>query len=446
MSPSVPPPLDESPLRQALREEVNRAVEKGARHTFTLTALAGIGAGLAALITRQHIWRLGALFSLFCARYALVLWRAGRQRKVQGKARDVYALPLALLPSLYFLVAEWTYVDGAAAFITGPVSYAYLFFVVITGFLFSFRLSMAAGVLAAAGFIGCFLVARSGLSEVQTSNVLLYEDLTSPAVAGFKALVFVATGAAVGAIGRMAQRLLLRTLVEERQRSRLQRLFGQYVTGVVSDRLLERAAEGSGERVEVVILFSDLRGFSSFAEGRAPAEVVQRLNAYLEHMVAAIQAQGGVVDKFIGDAVMAVFGGLVALDEPCRNAVRAAHDMRARLATLNEGGLHVGEVIQGPIGSHDRKEFTAIGDTVNTAARLEDLTKRLPSRILMTDAVFGRLDDDTKRSFVPLGDIRVKGKEERLTVFGLEARESGEASDGRPPRARERPVSGPPNS
>jgi adenylate cyclase len=433
MRPSIPPPLDRSPIREALREEVNRAVERGAQIALGLTALVGAVAGLFALVSGDRLWRLGAVFAWIAAAYALVLWRAGRARRVQGASRYAFALPLALLPSAYFLVAEALYRDGAAAFINGPVSYVYLFFVVITGFLFSFRVSAAAGLLAAVGYFACYLIALPGLERIETSNALLHQSLTSPVVAGFKAFVFAGTGTAVGAIGRMTQRLLLRTLAEERDKSRLQRLFGQYVTGVVSDHLLRQAAAGAGQRVEVVILFSDLRGFSTFAEGRDPADVVRRLNAYLQRMVSAIQAEGGVVDKFIGDAVMAVFGGLVALDHPCSNAVRASHAMRARLAELNrewadaglEGfqngiGLHVGEVIQGPIGSHDRKEFTAIGDTVNTAARLEDLTKTMPSRILMSEAVYARLGEAERAPFVPLGDIRVKGKSEPVAVYGLD--------------------------
>ncbi len=433
MSRLLPLPLDDTPIRGALREEVNRAVEKGAQHTFGLTALSGSIAGVIALLSGDQIWRLGALFSLICAAYALVLWRAGRAHRVQGQQRYVFMLPLAILPSAYFIAAEWLYVDGAAAFITGPVSYCYLFFVVITGFTFSFRVSVASGFAAAVGYFCCYLMAQPGLGNVQTTNVLLYQDLNSTVVAGFKALVFICTGLAVGTIGHLGKRLVLRTLFEERDKSRLQRLFGQYVTGVVSDRILRRAAEVSGDRVEVVILFSDLRGFSSFAEGRDPAVVVQRLNAYLERMVAAIQAEGGVVDKFIGDAVMAVFGGLVAVDHPCRRALRAAHGMRAGLADLNAQwadaglesfengiGLHVGEVIQGPVGSHDRKEFTAIGDTVNTAARLEELTKTLPSRILMSEAVYAQLDERGRAPLTPLGEIRVKGRSQPVTVFGLQ--------------------------
>lgn len=427
------PPRDgESSIREAFHEGVNRALARGALYAVALAIVTGLGAGLMALVSGDPLWRLGALFGLVAAAYAALVWRAARAGRVRGRLRYLLVVPFALLPTAYFLTAEAVYLDGAASFITGPVSYAYLFLIAVSGFLLSFRVAFVTGLVAAAGFVVCFVVARPGLLAVQSDNPLLVADLTSPWIAGFKALIFVATGVAVGGAGNLARRLMVKKLGEEREKLRLEHLFGQYVTGVVSERLLAYAAEGGGERVEVVILFSDLRGFSTFAEGRDPAEVVERLNAYLERMVLAIQAEHGVVDKFIGDAIMAVFGGLVALDSPCRSAVRAAIRMRDSLAELNaewraagiEGfengiGLHVGEVVHGPIGSHARKEFTAIGDTVNTAARLEDLTKTLPSRILVTEVVHARLEPAEQAAFEPLGQVTVKGKSEPVVVYGL---------------------------
>jgi class 3 adenylate cyclase len=255
--------------------------------------------------------------------------------------------------------------------------------------------------------------------------------LTSPFVAGMKATVMIGTGLITGAVSLFSRGLLLRSLEEQRQKESAQRLFGQYVGGVVSERILGQAAESRGERVEVVVLFSDLRGFSSFAEGRDPAEVVDRLNAYFERMVDAINQQRGVVDKFIGDAIMAIFGGIVPLENPCEAAVRAALGMREALGELNaewteQGieafdngiGLHLGEVLQGPIGSRDRKEFTAIGDAVNSAARLEGLTKDNETSILITAAVYERLSADLRAGFNPLGDVSVKGKREMLVIYG----------------------------
>jgi len=149
-------------------------------------------------------------------------------------------------------------------------------------------------------------------------------------------------------------------------------------------------------------------------------------------MVEAVAKSGGVVDKFIGDAVMAVFGGVLPLVDPCAAALEAARQMRARLATLNASwreaglepldngiGLHAGEVLMGAIGSRRRKNFTVIGDVVNTAARVEGLTRQLPEPILLTGAVWQHLSDEQRRGCVPRGSHKVKGRVAEVEIYGV---------------------------
>jgi class 3 adenylate cyclase len=220
---------------------------------------------------------------------------------------------------------------------------------------------------------------------------------------------------------------------EERERQALNGLFGQYVSTQVRDKLVREKAGLQGEKVTVAVLFSDLRGFTTFSETKTPAELVTRLNQYFDRMVAAISANGGVVDKFIGDAVMAVFGGVLPLERPADSALAAARAMRAELAALNAQwkalglepldtgiGIHFGEVLQGPIGSAQRKEFTVIGDTVNTASRLEGATKELHSPIVLSAAAAEALAPDARATLTPLGEVRLKGKEKPVVVFGAQ--------------------------
>ena len=149
-------------------------------------------------------------------------------------------------------------------------------------------------------------------------------------------------------------------------------------------------------------------------------------------MVEAITADKGVVDKFIGDAVMAVFGGVLDLENPCDSALSAALSMKKALATLNaswEGindtkfrngiGIHYGEVLQGTIGSSERKDFTVIGDTVNTASRIEGLTKNYTYSILVTAAFYAKLSEANKNRCVALESVKVKGKEESIMIYGV---------------------------
>ena len=170
---------------------------------------------------------------------------------------------------------------------------------------------------------------------------------------------------------------------------------------------------------------ADLRGFTPLAETKDPEELTQLLNAYFAEMVAAVNAHGGMVDKFIGDAVMAVFG-LGGDEDHALKAVRCAIEMRSRLENFNsercEGdklrngiGLHSGEVVAGLIGSPDRLEFTVIGGAVNVAARLEAQARPPLPPVLMSAAVAERLAG--RLELVPTGAVSLKGLSDEIETY-----------------------------
>lgn len=223
---------------------------------------------------------------------------------------------------------------------------------------------------------------------------------------------------------------------EERQRTYLQKLFGRYVSEEVVEKLLStgRIPDLGGEELPVAVLFSDIRNFTTISEQLRPAEVVEMLNVYLSRACEPILEQGGTIDKFIGDAIMAVFGSPVPYPDHARRACRAAlaltkiaADFRAWMETrfpdrhLPEFkigvGIHSGAAVIGNIGSPRRTEFTAIGDTVNAASRLEGQSKTLGWTIVVSA--------DTVRaagSEVVTGrqaEVQVKGRTEPLEVFEL---------------------------
>jgi class 3 adenylate cyclase len=218
----------------------------------------------------------------------------------------------------------------------------------------------------------------------------------------------------------------LRLTGEERERSRMRQVFGRYVADEVVEVLLadDRKLDLSGDTKLVTVLFSDVRGFTTISEKLTAHEVVEMLNAYFTRVCEPILAQGGTVDKYIGDAVMAVFGSPVAYPDHARRAVRAALGMAHEAAQFrgwmaqrfpdrglhefNIGvGLHTGEAVIGNIGTPKRQEFTAIGDTVNTASRLESATKELKCVIAASAATVEAAGAGVRT-----------GKEETLTVKG----------------------------
>ncbi len=204
------------------------------------------------------------------------------------------------------------------------------------------------------------------------------------------------------------------------------------VTPVLPPSVSPRQAEGGadylqGQEREIAILFADLRGFTTLAEHKLPYDVVFILNRYFAAMGAAVEASGGRLDKFIGDGVMALFGIERGPESGSRNALAAARAMAERLEDLNRAlandlktplrigiGIHVGPVIVGEMGYGSVTSVTAIGDAVNTASRLETMTKEFGAQLVISDPVAQLASLDTK-SFAS-HRIEVRGREEGLTV------------------------------
>ena len=217
-----------------------------------------------------------------------------------------------------------------------------------------------------------------------------------------------------------------------RERDRVKEVFGRYIATQVSDRILKGDVNLGGEAREVTILFSDIRNFTAMSEDMAPQQVVAFLNAYFSEMVEAVFEQGGVLDKFLGDGLMAVFGSLGDQPDHALRAVRAALRMKALLGKINgeraiEGkppiaigvGIHTAEVIVGNIGSARRLEYTVIGDGVNTSSRVQALNKEFGTTILITETTFDAVGHEFECRVMP--DTRIRGKQRPLKFYEVVA-------------------------
>jgi len=228
-----------------------------------------------------------------------------------------------------------------------------------------------------------------------------------------------AAGASLLSLACMRGIEVLRNLAERR---RLRRSFGGYVSPAVMDEILRGGIrpDGAGAQRFVCALFSDIRSYTTRSEGMSPPEIIAFLNRYFEGVVAAVHDHGGTVISFMGDGIMAIFGAPQDLENPCESAFVAAHAMLESIRELNsqleaEGvepiavgiGLHAGEAVAGHVGSRSRHDYTAIGDVVNVASRLEGSTKETGYRIVVSKEVAERLVD--RSSLVPLGKMAIKG-------------------------------------
>jgi adenylate cyclase len=255
-----------------------------------------------------------------------------------------------------------------------------------------------------------------------------------PAFAAFERdWLLPAAGLQVGIAAAFLITLGLRLTGEERERKRIRQMFGRYVSDEVVAMLLaeNRRPDLGGEALTVTVLFSDIRNFTTISEKLTAHEVVEMLNAYFTLVCEPILAQGGTVDKFVGDAVMAIFGSPVQHPDHARRALRAALGMAQAAGEFRQWmvarfpgkglpefgigiGLNTGEAVIGDIGTPRRKEFTAIGDTVNAASRLESATKDLQCVILAGESTLRAAGPGVKTG--KADDIKVKGKAAPLRV------------------------------
>ncbi len=229
--------------------------------------------------------------------------------------------------------------------------------------------------------------------------------------------------------------------VEGREKRKMTRLFGRYVSKDVFDQLVmdPSLARLGGQRREMTVLFSDIRGFTTVTERGEPEDIVETLNDYFTRMVELVFLHKGTLDKFVGDMVMALFGA--PLDDPdhADHAVETALDMVTALAELNERwqaagratldlgiGINTGPMIAGNIGSEAIMSYTVIGDAVNLGARLESLNKEYGTRIIISEATRRQL----KRHYDlrALGEVVVKGKSQAVAIFEVVGRSAESTS------------------
>lgn len=224
--------------------------------------------------------------------------------------------------------------------------------------------------------------------------------------------------------------LIYRYFFGEKERAQMKKIFSKYVSRDVLDVILKdpEAVRLGGEEKEVTVFFSDIRGFTTLSEKTTPQELVLILNQYFTAMTEEVLRRRGVLDKYIGDAIMAFWGAPVEDQNQADNALMASLAMIKKLKILNEKfkskgkpeinigiGLYTGPAIVGNIGAETRFDYTVIGDTVNVASRLEGLNKEFKTNIIIGESTKNKLRG--QYSFQSLGSVSVKGRKEPLNIY-----------------------------
>ena len=214
------------------------------------------------------------------------------------------------------------------------------------------------------------------------------------------------------------------------EREKMKDAFGKFVNRELAEQAMKGEIKLGGERVNAAVFFSDIRSFTAISEKLEPEEVVEFLNEYMTRMVRCVNETQGVVDKYIGDAIMAIWGAPVSRGNDIENAINGALMMRKELIEFNQGrgdekkplikigcGINYGPVLAGQIGSEDRMEYTVIGDAVNLASRIEALNKPFKTDILITEESYSYVKDIFEVE--SMKSIRVKGKAEPQRIYAV---------------------------
>ncbi|MCB1191645.1 MAG: adenylate/guanylate cyclase domain-containing protein [Leptospiraceae bacterium] len=287
-----------------------------------------------------------------------------------------------------------------------------------------FRFNPIACVYTGGASIISFIVMYIQLLQIRSFQDFFFQD----AKYNISTIVYFTVLLSLTVLSSLIATRLKHVIVTSKRQEDLERFLPEFVAHEIMSGSMELSV--GGERKIATILFSDIRNFTTMSENSQPEEVLDFLNSYFNDMIEVIFQYKGTLDKIIGDGIMAIFGAPFFSNDSTSNAVKTAIDMQKKLLFFNEVrilqnkepikigiGIHTGEVILGRVGTSKRMEFTAIGDTVNTASRLESYTKETKANIIISDTTRGHLNGDFRLEYI--GDVFLKGKHKQIKSYSV---------------------------
>jgi adenylate cyclase len=346
-----------------------------------------------------------------------------QDKKVPVFPRYLNAFIEVSLPTIFMMILTTIRSDTALYILLTPPIQVYFIFIIASALRLSFKLSVFTGLVA-------------GIEYFILTNYLFYINTTLPthsvefliSYPGFilRSLFLIASGVLIGYISSQIEKRLLNGFKLLNERNVITNLFGQHVSPEVVEKLMEQK-DFTSEIKHVCILFLDIRNFTSFSESKSPDQVVDYLNRIFNFSIEIVNEYNGIINKFLGDGFMAVFGAPISNGNDVKNAVdcslkiiqkiKESVDKKELYPTKIGIGLHTGSALTGNIGSSTRKEYTIIGDVVNLASRIEQLNKTYESELLISEEVNQFLDDSYAKEF--LGEVTVKGRQGAVKIYKL---------------------------
>ena len=343
-------------------------------------------------------------------------WRAARDKEFPRPARFANALIETSMPSCAIYVLSQL-MDPVLVFGFWPTM-LYFLFILLSTLRLDFWLSVWTGAVAAVQQMALvFWLVPIDLSGEGPATSVGYHASRS--------VILLSAGVVAGVVAGSLRRQFEKAVAAAAARDRVTNLFGQHVSPAVVDRLLATQTDPPSEMREVCVLFLDIRGFTAMTRKRPPDQTVALLNDFFAEMIEIVDQHNGIINKFLGDGFLALFGAPLADPKAASNALAAARAMLAAVDAWNVKrpqtplrvgiGIHIGEAVTGTVGSPQRKEYTVIGDTVNLAARLEQLTKETGARLLVSSSMHEATKDADNAA--DLGPLEVRGYDQAVRVW-----------------------------
>ena len=371
--------------------------------------------------------KLQLIFIFLVSIYASLVFVFLKRGVLRSRYKYLLLLVPLFFPTLFFLCANLMLPERMLFNLTGPFSYSYFLIIIMSGLFFNYRCSVAAGFISGFGYFISYLISRENLYLALPATKEAVDLMFSPAAFLAKSLMMVFSGFLVGVSIRVAKKLVSTILDEEQQKQHITNTFGMIVDPRVRDLMIEKKIETGGETRENTVLFSDIRGFTTFSQNMSPPELFNFMKEYFDLMNEQIKEEDGTIMEYVGDEVMVLFGAPLPLQDHAEKACLAALKMQEALRLNNPlwesrgmpsvkagAGIHTGQMLVGCIGSSERRKYGALGDSVNLASRLQSLTKEYGVSIIASEETIMRCSG--KFHTRVLDRVVVRGRTEEITI------------------------------
>jgi adenylate cyclase len=346
----------------------------------------------------------------------VLCWRTDQDKDFPRIGRFANALIETSLPSV--IIFELSHHMDMSTVLGFWPPMLYFVFILLSTLRLDFWLSVWTGAVAAVQL----LALAAWLLPIEPFSTVPEHALTYNVS---RSIVLLACGIIAGIVAGSLRRQFETSVAAAAARDRVTNLFGQHVSPAVVDRLLAARTDPPSEMRRVCVLFLDIRGFTAMTRVRAASATVALLNDFFAEMVAIVDHHHGIINKFLGDGFLALFGAPLEDPKAAVNALAAARGMLDAVDAWNKArpdnalrvgiGVHIGEAVTGTVGSPQRNEYTVIGDTVNLAARLEQLTKETGARLLVSSSVHEATTGADGAT--DLGPLAIRGYDEAIRVW-----------------------------